>query len=110
MRLSREFRIAVKLADRPAWQIAREAGVNAGLLSKFMSGAVSPRRNDPRVLTVGKALGLSPEACFAAPDDCKAGGANEGGRGSLGRSPGVGLVEEQDDKAYRAGPDGAGGE
>ncbi len=64
MRISREFRVAVKLADRPAWRIAREAGIHPAQLSKLMSGAIIPRHNDPRVLAVARVLGFAPKECF----------------------------------------------
>ncbi len=62
--VSRDFKIAIKLADRPAWRIAAEAGVNANILSRILSGSLRVRRGDERVIRVGRVLGLSPEACF----------------------------------------------
>lgn len=62
--ISRNFRIAVKLSDIPAWRIATQAGVNPNVLSKIMSGALKVRSGDERVVRVGRMLGLSPEDCF----------------------------------------------
>lgn len=62
--VSRTFRAAVKLADRPAWRIAYEAGLHPAVLSKLMSGAIIPRPNDPRVLAVARVLGLQQAECF----------------------------------------------
>lgn len=63
-KLTREFKIAVKLADRPAWKIAMEAGINPNVLSKIMTGALKVKEGDPRVLRVGHLLGLRPDECF----------------------------------------------
>lgn len=63
-RVSREFKIAVKLAGAPAWKIAYQASVNPNVLSKIMSGALRVKPYDRRVLAVGQILGLKPEECF----------------------------------------------
>lgn len=62
--VSRNFIIAVKLAKKPAWKIAYEAGIHPNVLSKVMSGAVITRDGDDRVIRVGKVLGLSADECF----------------------------------------------
>ena len=62
--ISREFKIAVKLSDIPAWKIARRAVVNPNVLSKIMTGAVRVKPGDPRVIAVGRVLGLKPSDCF----------------------------------------------
>lgn len=63
--ISRDFRVAVKLADIPAWKIAYRAGINPTVLSKIMSGALRVKDNDPRVLKIGAVVGLKPKECFA---------------------------------------------
>ena len=62
--ISRDFKIAVKLAEIPAWKIATQAGINPNVLSKIMTGALRVKPGDQRVLRVGKFLGLKPEECF----------------------------------------------
>lgn len=64
MRLSREFLIAVKLAGRPQWRIAREAGVSPITLSRIVTGYTRIDRNDARVCAVGRVLGIEPDVCF----------------------------------------------
>ena len=64
MKVSKAFRAAVKLADRPAWKIAYEAGIHPNVLSKIITGAVKVKRGDPRVLRVAHVLGLKPGECF----------------------------------------------
>lgn len=62
--VSRKFIIEVKLSTKPAWQIAYAADLHPNVLSKIMSGAVRTKPGDPRVVRVGKILGLSEEDCF----------------------------------------------
>jgi hypothetical protein len=62
--VSKTFRVAVKLADRPAWKIAYEAGIHPNVLSKILTGAVKIKHGDQRVLKVAHVLGLDPEGCF----------------------------------------------
>ena len=62
--VSRDFKIAVKLAEMPAWRIAYQAGINPNVLSKIISGALRVRNGDWRVLKIGAVVGLKPEECF----------------------------------------------
>jgi hypothetical protein len=62
--VSRQFKIAVKMADRPAWKIAYEAGIHPNLLSKILSGAIRVKRSDKRVLRVADVLGICHADCF----------------------------------------------
>jgi hypothetical protein len=67
--LSREFLIAVKLADQPAYQIAIEAGLHPSTLSRLLNGAERVAPNDRRVVAVARVLGLRPEDCFSSPKE-----------------------------------------
>jgi len=62
--VSKEFKARLKLDPRPNYKIAWMAGVNPTVLSQIITGYVRPKRNDPRVIKVGKLLGISPEECF----------------------------------------------
>jgi hypothetical protein len=62
--VSKDFKVAVKLAEVPAWKIAFRAGINPNVLSKIMSGALRVKQGDEKVLRVAAILGLSPERCF----------------------------------------------
>ena len=68
IKVSRRFYEAVKLADRPSYRIAIEAGIHPVLLSKIIHGYERIRPNDRRVLAVGKVLGLRPEDCFSSEE------------------------------------------
>jgi hypothetical protein len=65
--ISRDFKVALKLADKPAWKIAQSAEVDPSTLSKIITGMISVRPGDERVLRVAKVLGLSPDECFEVP-------------------------------------------
>jgi hypothetical protein len=61
--------IAIKLADRPAWRIALEAGISPTVLSRLLTGYARLRPNDPRLLRVGEILGVPPEEVFARANE-----------------------------------------
>ena len=64
VKVSRKFIEAVKLAPRPAYRIAWEAGIHPVLLSKILHGYERVRPNDQRVIAVGGLLGLRADECF----------------------------------------------
>jgi transcriptional regulator with XRE-family HTH domain len=63
-RLSRDFVIAIKLADLPMWKIATANGVSPTVLSRWVSGYQRPQPDDPRLLRIAAALGVPPERLF----------------------------------------------
>ena len=62
--ISRKLIIALKLSTVPEYRIAQKAGLNPSVLSKLTHGIVQVSKGDPRVIKVGKVLGISPEECF----------------------------------------------
>ncbi len=62
--VSKELRAAIKLGEEPAYKIAHRAGISSSTLSKLICGIDKVRPGDPRVLAVGRVLGLKPEECF----------------------------------------------
>jgi hypothetical protein len=62
--ISREFLVALKLCPEPAYRLALRAGLHPTQLSKLIHGAERLRPNDPRVIEVGRELGLAPDDCF----------------------------------------------
>lgn len=62
--ISKKFRDAVKLDSRPQYELAWQAGINPTTLSQIIIGYVRPRYGDPRVIRVGKLLGLEESECF----------------------------------------------
>ena len=62
--VSQKLRVAIKLGDEPAYKVAQKAGIDPTTLSKLMCGIVKVKQGDPRVLAVGKVLGIPDEECF----------------------------------------------
>jgi len=62
--LSDEFRTRVAMRTEPAYRIAMRAGIHPSTLSKLLSGQERVKPNDPRVIAVGRELGLSARHCF----------------------------------------------
>lgn len=62
--ISKNFKIAIKLAGIPAWKIAYEVGVHPNVLLKILTGALKVKPGDERVLKVAKILRIEPEDCF----------------------------------------------
>jgi hypothetical protein len=69
MKVSKNFIVAIKLAPKPAWRLAQEAGVNNTSLSSIIRGATKVEENDPRVLAMARVLGLSAAECFERNGD-----------------------------------------
>ncbi len=62
--LSRLFKQTLKLWPEPQYKIAIKAGIHPGMLSKWVIGAQPVRKNDPRLIKIGKILGLKPKEIF----------------------------------------------
>ena len=63
--LSRQFIERLKLSETPQYKIAIKAGVHPGLLSKWVIGAQAVKLGDPRLVEIGKLLGLEAREVFA---------------------------------------------
>ncbi len=68
VRVSREFRVRLKLAGRPAYEIANQAGVNPTTLSKLLNGIAPLKPDDARILRVAEFLGLEKGEVFESAD------------------------------------------
>jgi len=68
-KLSRQFRIAVKLSTVPAYRLAIAAEVRPGWFYRAFSGVDSFRPSDYRIIAIGELLGLKPEECFEESTD-----------------------------------------
>lgn len=69
VKVSKRFIEAVKLANRPAYKIAWEAGLHPVILSKILHGYDRVWPNDRRVIAVAKVLNLKPDDCFEKVSD-----------------------------------------
>ena len=64
MSVSERLWVAVKTSRRPAYKIAQEAGIHPSWLSKALNGIENVKRGDPRIISVGKILGVPESECF----------------------------------------------
>ena len=62
--ISEKLRTTIKLGKEPAYKIAHKAGIDPSTLSKLICGIVKVKPGDPRVIKVGKVLGIPAEDCF----------------------------------------------
>ena len=63
--VSQKLKVAVKTAGMRSYQIAHEADLHPSTLSQLINGIIPVKKNDSRVVKVGKVLGLKPKECFA---------------------------------------------
>lgn len=64
IRPSRLLRNTVKLSEKRAYQIAHEAGLHPSTLSRLLNGIERVKPSDPRLIAVGRVLGIPKGACF----------------------------------------------
>jgi hypothetical protein len=64
MAVSTRLKVAIKLNEEPAYRIAQKAGIDPSTLSKLIHGFYQIKPNDPRIISVGRILGIPPEECF----------------------------------------------
>jgi hypothetical protein len=64
VKISREFKARLKLADQPAYKIANRAGVNPTTLSKLVNGIEPVKMNDERIERVAAILGMKAAEAF----------------------------------------------
>ena len=64
MRASQKFINAVRLSEVQNYRLAMNCNIDPPLLSKFIHHGVKIKSNDPRVIAIGKLLGLSADECF----------------------------------------------
>jgi len=63
-KLSRQFLVELKLHHEPAYRIAQKARLNPATLSRLINGIDPVKPEDPRIIAVGKVLGVPPIDCF----------------------------------------------
>ena len=59
--ISEKLRAAIKLSPERAYKIAQKAGLDPSTLSKITCGIIKVKPGDPRVIAVGKILGIPRE-------------------------------------------------
>lgn len=64
MQVSQGFRNTVRLSHKRHYQIAHEAGLHPSTLSRLINGIERVKPSDPRVIAVGRVLGIPESECF----------------------------------------------
>ncbi len=64
MNVSERLWVAIKTARRPAYKIAQQAGVHPSWLSKAINGIETVRPSDPRIIAIGRIVGVPAGECF----------------------------------------------
>ena len=62
--ISQKLRETVKLSEQRAYQIAHAANMHPSTLSRIICGIERVRPNDPRVIAIGRVLGLHKKELF----------------------------------------------
>jgi hypothetical protein len=62
--VSNKFKLSIKTSHLCAYEIAHKAGVHPSALSKIVCGIDKVKPNDPRVIAIGKVLGIPANKCF----------------------------------------------
>ncbi len=62
--VSQKLKDAVKTSIDMHYVVAKKAGLSQSSMSQLLRGIVEHQENDPRVIAIGKVVGVSPEDCF----------------------------------------------
>ena len=62
--ISKKLQETIKLSNMKSYQIAHKAGLHYSTLSRLINGIDKVKRDDPRVIAVGRVLGIPPNGCF----------------------------------------------
>jgi hypothetical protein len=71
--ISQKWRTAVKLSPMRNYRLAFKAGLHPSTLSKLLNGIEKIKPNDPRVLRIGRMLGVPDDECFSDQKECENG-------------------------------------
>ena len=67
--ISEKLKVALKLGSEPAYKIAHKSNMDPCTLSKLICGITKVKKNDQRIIAVGRVLGITPEECFEEEAD-----------------------------------------
>jgi len=68
MAISKKLYEAIKLSSRPQYVLAHRARLHPSTLSKILRGIEEVRPGDPRVLRLGRLLGIPESELFRGSD------------------------------------------
>ena len=56
--------LKLRLQGRRQYEIAHAANVHPSVMSALLNGIVPVRHGDPRIVRIGRELGIPPQECF----------------------------------------------
>ncbi len=62
--VSGKLKNAVLTSEHKGYIIAQLAGVHPSMLSQLINNILNVKEDDPRVIAIGKVVGINPEECF----------------------------------------------
>ena len=71
VQVSRLLYNKIRLDRRRAYMIAHAAGLHPSTLSRLINGIDRVKPNDPRVIALGRVLGIPPAECFDKGESTK---------------------------------------
>ena len=63
-KISKGLKDAVKLSTFNQYTIANRAGLSQSMMSQLLNEIAPHQEDDPRVIAIGKVVGVEPEDCF----------------------------------------------
>lgn len=62
--ISEKFRQAARISETPLYRLALQCDIPPGSIYKVIRGIASANPEDPKIIALGKLLGLKPRECF----------------------------------------------
>ena len=64
MTISDKLRFAVKTSNERQYSLAHQIEITPSQLSSWLNGIVDPRVGDPRIVALGRLVGVRADECF----------------------------------------------
>ena len=64
MRVSEKLRIAIKTSPERQYRLAHKIEVHPSVLSHWLNGITDPQVGDPRIVALGRLVGVPATECF----------------------------------------------
>ena len=63
--VSHKLRVAIKLSSERQYRLAHQIDVHPSVLSAWLNGITDPRSDEPRIIALGRLVGVRADECFA---------------------------------------------
>ncbi len=64
MKLTRKLIVAIKMSQERQYRLAHRIEVHPSVLSAWLNGITDPRAGDPRIIALGRLVGVPAGECF----------------------------------------------